>query len=525
MPKSAHDQRRLDGTYEVTSGCCSLSTERERVRTSAALNWHLYPPGEAYDDVYDEVLGEAAWDRQDIWDQGQGIYGFGWESSQTPTEQAEAYEVYLRAQQEIFANYLLSDVDTSSWDPRHEPMSRYGEGTQDATGVALGVYEAADGTQMLVFRGSYSHGDFDNILKWMKDWILEKAGDSVIQAWEGIGETFTDEMKSRKGGDLQSRCGMRAGTTLFTNMHNGDLAESVEGVSASDIKKYGYWPITKLMVRSLLPADRDQNLDPTIYISGHSQGGARASLVSMWLEKEDGVAYKTYSLSPLGVQCMSRQLAFLPGSSNGHDYLDDVDPYIRHDQITSYLHPLDIYALNDYQPGKVCQYGNSRFYDEDGTRGSESGGADLLDRFERIVGYSGALLYVDMFTQTPSRIFGQTRFWTHSISWMNVLFSETEFLDEDGETDGGCVWAEIVPESDPDNMCPEGDSDMACNALYIGLPLAIFLVVIIFPTLCCCYFFHCCCFKKHKDGKTHFEKTVVERMQTKKLGAQIAAEN
>ena len=128
----------------------------------------------------------------------------------------------------------------------------------------------------------------------MKDWILEKAGDSVIQAWEGIGETFTDEMKSRKGGDLQSRCGMRAGTTLFTNMHNGDLAESVEGVSASDIKKYGYWPITKLMVRSLLPADRDQNLDPTIYISGHSQGGARASLVSMWLEKEDGVAYKTY---------------------------------------------------------------------------------------------------------------------------------------------------------------------------------------------------------------------------------------
>lgn len=141
------------------------------------------------------------------------------------------------------------------------------------------------------------------------------------------------------------------------------------------------------------------------------------------------------------------------------------------------------------------------------------------------MGYSGALLYVDMFTQTPSRIFGQTRFWTHSISWMNVLFSETEFLDEDGETDGGCVWAEIVPESDPDNMCPEGDSDMACNALYIGLPLAIFLVVIIFPTLCCCYFFHCCCFKKHKDGKTHFEKTVVERMQTKKLGAQIAAEN
>jgi len=225
----------------------------------------------------------------------------------------------------------------------------------------MGVYTAANGDKMLVFRGSYSQGDFDNILKWMKDWILEKMEQRVKDSWtDTLGKELTEEQKARTGGDLQSRCAMRAGTTLFTQMHNGDLADSVDGVSKEDIKRYGYWPITKVMVREVLPADRDLAAEPNIYISGHSQGGARSSLVSMWLEKEDGTKYKTYSLSPIGTQCMSRKLSFLPGSSNGYNYLDDVDPYISHDQITSFLHPLDYYALTDYQPGKVCYFGNSR---------------------------------------------------------------------------------------------------------------------------------------------------------------------
>jgi len=287
-------------------------------------------------------------------------------------------------------------------------------------------------------------------------------------------------------------------------------------VSASDIKKYGYWPITKMMVRALLPADRDQDAEPNIFISGHSQGGARASLVSMWLEKEDGKKYKTYSLSPLGVQCISRQLAFLPGSTNGADYLDDVDPYVFHDQITSYLHPFDVYALTDYQPGKVCKYGSSRLNTD------EQGGADLQSFFERIVGYSGPVLYNNIFQQAPSMNFGLTRYWTHSISWMNVLFSQDEFLTEEGVTDGGCVDAVVVSKEDPDNMCPEGDSDAKCDALYFGLALGVFLVVICIPVLIICYCCHCCCFKRDpKDGKTHFERTVVERRSS----ATIASEN
>jgi hypothetical protein len=145
------------------------------------------------------------------------------------------------------------------------------------------------------------------------------------------------------------------------------------------------------MVREVLPADRDLSAEPNIYISGHSQGGARASLVSMWLEKIDGKKYKTYSISPLGVQCFSRRLSFLPGSSEGQNYLADVDPYIFHDQITSIMHPLDYYALTDYQPGKVCHLGSSLL----GT--SQPGGADLENYIDKMVGYTGPELMVDMF--------------------------------------------------------------------------------------------------------------------------------
>ena len=203
LPAAEHARRHLTGTYNVSAGCCSLGTERERVRTSAALNWHVYPPGEAYDDVFDEDANVASWNRQEVWDAGGGLDGTGWSDGMTPVEKAEAFELYLRTQQDLFAQYLLSDVDTASWDSKHEPSSRYNDGKQEATGVAMGVYEAANGDMMLVFRGSYSFGDFDNILKWMKDWILEKAGQTVKDAWEESGGEYTSAMKKREGNDLQ----------------------------------------------------------------------------------------------------------------------------------------------------------------------------------------------------------------------------------------------------------------------------------------------------------------------------------
>lgn len=166
----------------------------------------------------------------------------------------------------------------------------------------MGIYESSDGEKMIVFRGSYSSGDFDNIVKWIKDWILDRMEKRVKDSYTDMGYELTSEQEARSGGDVQSRCALRAGTAVFTQMHNTDLANSADGVSKNDINKWGYWPITKMMVRQVLPADRDQGAEGDIYITGHSQGGARASLVSMWLEKEDGSKYRTYAMSPVGVR-------------------------------------------------------------------------------------------------------------------------------------------------------------------------------------------------------------------------------
>ena len=382
------------------------------------------------------------------------------------------------------------------------------------------------------------------------------------------GYELTPTMNSRSGGDLTTRCAMRAGTTAFTVMHNQALADMAPGISKDDIKKYGYWPITKHMVRQILPESRDLTSEGAIYISGHSQGGARASLVSMWLEKADNKKYQTYALSPVGCQCFSRKLSFLPGSSNGHNLLADVDPYINHDQITgklkastlasvlnrrsffllrspsqlcqrretalaalvlpyftpplpvpkpfltpptsylaslaaAYLHPFDFYALMDYQVGNVCKYGTSRL-----NTPLEGGTNDLMPYVESTIGYTGPELMVDMFDDKAPQAFQMTRHWTHSIIWMNVLFSNSSMLDGQGVTDGGCVPEVLIPASDPNSLCPDGDSDAACNALFLGVGLTVFLLIVGVP-VCLCACTHTCCFKRSKvDNKTVFERTV-----------------
>ena len=74
---------------------------------------------------------------------------------------------------------------------------------------------------------------------------------------------------------------------------------------------------------------------------------------------------------------------------------------------------------------------------------------------------------------------------------------------------------DIVPQSDPNNMCPTGDSDASCNLLFLGVGVTIFIVAVVLPAVCCCACTHTCCFRRDKkDGKTHFERTVRTKMQT-----------
>jgi hypothetical protein len=480
LPKSEHDRRRLAGMYNMTDGCCSLETERDRVRTSAALNFHIYPVEDK--NTFDEETQTDKLGRTELFDNGDVWFTWGSKNS-TGAEKAEEYEFYGHKQDHLLHNYLLSDIDTSSWDTLYNPEEQYNKGARDATGVSMGVYEAIDGTQLFVFRGTYGDGDIKNIFRMTKDWVIEKTTDDIINSWEELGKNVTDEMENKSDDGLPEECLMRAGSTVYSYIGGYKLSNKVDDVSYDDIQKYGYWPLTKLMIRALLPADRDKTKDPSIYITGHSQGGARASLVSMWLEKEDGEKYRTYALAPVGVQCFSRSLSYLPGSSYGMDYLDDVNPYIFHDQITSYKHPLDIFARIDLQPGRVCHYGSSLL------NTSRTGGSDLISYFERIVGFTGPMILIPTFNKIPPHDFAMTRYWSHSIMWMNLLFSQDEFLKDDGTTDGGCWDEDIVTEDDPDNICPTGESNSKCDAAFTGL-LAFILAgvfVVFFSVLACIF--------------------------------------
>jgi hypothetical protein len=104
---------------------------------------------------------------------------------------------------------------------------------------------------------------------------------------------------------------------------NADLVASVHadqelaaaGVATkmdeTEVISRGYWELTKYLadkVVASLPAGQK------LFISGHSQGGTRASLVAMYLKKSTGVAYPTVSFAGTGASCMSRLLYY----SNGH---------------------------------------------------------------------------------------------------------------------------------------------------------------------------------------------------------------
>ena len=62
-------------------------------------------------------------------------------------------------------------------------------------------------------------------------------------------------------------------------------------------------------------------------------------------------------------------------------------------------------------------------------------------------------------------------------------------------------------------MCPKGNSDASCNALFLGVGIALAIVIIGIPLLCLLYCTHSCCFRRHPEtNKTKFtdfkEKTM-----------------
>ena len=119
-------------------------------------------------------------------------------------------------------------------------------------------------------------------------------------------------------------------------------------ISKSDFHAKGYWSITKALVEktydNFKAQARTTTNATTFILSGHSAGGTRAALASMYMKKMKSVTIPTVTFAATGSQCPPRDL------HSGKNLLDEVDPYISHSQITEYVpNPVHI-------PKNVCLY-------------------------------------------------------------------------------------------------------------------------------------------------------------------------
>jgi hypothetical protein len=248
--------------------------------------------------------------------------------------------------------------------------------------------------------------------------------------------------------------------------YDPELREVMSRLDEKEAFRRGYWQITKHLADSF--ADAHRNNRETIMISGHSQGGTRAQLMSMYLRKSRGWSVETVSVSGTGAKCMASLVM-----NDDANYLDDVEPDIEHPQITDYAHVFDPWAnvLGEDVGGWQCNYGSTGLLE-----------SRAYKYCERIFGLAGPTLIVaDGGVLIPggaddssSLDFRRCRLFTHIIETVVTDLERPGVILDNGDTDIGCV-----NQFERANLptCPVGTLDEDVVALGIGAVVGITIVV------------------------------------------------
>lgn len=372
-------------------------------------------------------------------------------------------------------------------------------------GVNAVLYSNPTNNQkILFFRGTYGqgYGNMKNLALWF---IIDKLQDTILNMWTTAGNKITSSIKNRKSSHkgiydfALNKVGSGQVSTFMSNLLKNE-ADNVRPVE--DKKENGYWPITKMFVRDILPATRDKTVEVTnsanhlgdsFYLAGHSQGGTRAQYTSMWLEKEDGMKYNTVTFGATGSQCSGNQKTVVTNVGTK----EDMDLSITHDQVTNYRDIFDIYGFYDHNVGQTCTYGVTN---------QEQRPAHKY--FSNIVGYAGSVLNgagqtigainVDDWTMLSPNVakdFAATRYYSHS-AWAipGQILTVPGRLKDDGTTDGGCVTETVI---DVGKQCGNGNLTTAAKWFIVAMVFGISFGVLI---LCCCC---CCCMNVCNNKKLH----------------------
>jgi len=294
---------------------------------------------------------------------------------------------------------------------------------------------------VLCFRGTLSTGDFENIKPWIFDWIHERGAEMMRYQWLTIaGLPWTEQMASdSKHGDSLARAAWsgKIQMDMLKNQKRWRKLAEDNGIDPERAEKTGYWEFSKRIAEV---AVRNVHANETFMLTGHSAGGTRAALLSMYFKKKLGKNYEAISFAGPGPLCFARHMA------TGANLLEDVDPYIMHQQITEYVHPLDFYGNLDYDAGNVCLLGTTNL--------ECSAPAKYC---EHMYGHTATTNFVANdkwmadIMRKRKRCLYQTHYW---LGGMNRNLLNDSFLHVDGTTDGGCSMRSAIPSSDPHGLCP-----------------------------------------------------------------------
>jgi len=158
------------------------------------------------------------------------------------------------------------------------------------------------------------------------------------------------------------------------------------------------------MVERLLTQLESNN--KTVHITGHSQGGATAGLISMYLWTNYQVEYETILFAPVGSRCIA------------HTFADQVNiNYLaEYPWIQSYVDSYDLVPAIDWIPGTVCRVPSR---------------PEAKDKCE-VVFRKVVELMVD------TQLWSDCRIATHQITHYWTALSSDDVLYDDGSTSQGC---------------------------------------------------------------------------------------
>ena len=187
----------------------------------------------------------------------------------------------------------------------------------DTIGVAALEFTRGNLT-VLVFRGSYSPGDFSNIKNWIYDWVFAAMSARMKDAWvREAGLPWDAELSGREGQSTFKQVLALEAFRWITSPYMSkpfasDLARAAGRIAnfsfaGGEEGTLGYWPIVRRIADDARAAARARGHE--LHLSGHSQGGSHAQLASMYLRKRHGEVRNGTTFGATGAACFARRLA------------------------------------------------------------------------------------------------------------------------------------------------------------------------------------------------------------------------